>query len=208
MLPSPPWCPSRMNSPIEGPRPRPRWRGLQTPGSTIDGGLGAEAPHRGGQTGKQLSAPNGSLDKQDGGCWGSFRSVPAPQQGPQGQGTSGLAGRGQNCGLKTHRTGLCPPLLEFFGGQFRWPRWGVGEGVGDECRGGPLPASRGNADSALPADRGLEGPLKTLSASGRLETSICCWTVLTAAASPPPCLLHQTLHPWGLPWLPPPPCPG
>ena len=164
----------------------------------IDGGLGAEALPRGGQTGKQLSAPNGSLDKQDGGCWGSFRSVPAPQQGPQGQGSSGLAGRGQNCGVKTHRTGLCPPLLEFFGGQLWWPWRGGGERVRDECRVGPSQPHGGMLSSALRADRGLEGPLETLSASGRLETSIRCWAVVTAAASPPPCLLHQTLHPQGL----------
>lgn len=37
-------CPSRTNSPIEGPQPRPRQWGLQTQGSVIDGGLGAVAP--------------------------------------------------------------------------------------------------------------------------------------------------------------------
>lgn len=128
---------------------------------------------------------------------------PCPRAGPRGQGSSGLAGRGQHWGLKTHRTGLCPPLL----GRFRWPWRGGGAGGGEGCGGGPLPASQGDAElSAACADRPADRPLRALGTitnplgRQRLETSICCWKVVTAAASPPPCGLHQApLHLPGLP---------
>lgn len=128
---------------------------------------------------------------------------PCPRAGPRGQGSSGLAGRGQHWGLKTHRTGLCPPLL----GRFRWPWRGGGAGGGEGCGGGPLPASQGDAElSAACADRPADRPLRALGTitnplgRRRLETSICCWKVVTAAASPPPCSLHQApLHLPGLP---------
>ena len=89
-----------------GPSAQAKAVGAADPGSVIDGGLGAAAPPQDGQPGKWLSAANGPLDKYDRGGWGSFRSGPALQQGPQEPGSSGLAGGAGNRCLKSHRTGL------------------------------------------------------------------------------------------------------